>query len=203
MADAACAASFAALQMAVSELSSSGPTWVIMGQRGWTPSTTSSCTCASARRRRCRRAGDCRPFETSADGTMLGEGLGMVALKRLADAERDGDRVYAVLSAASGSVQRRPRESVGVRAGGVRAGGRVAPRVRERPATVPARRRAGRGARHRHRRPATPRGGSKALRTCLRRSGCRAHAVVRARFGEEPDRPYQGGRGRRGPCSRR
>src|SRR4029077_8871547 len=42
-------------------------------------------------------SGDCRPFSDKADGTMLGEGLGMVALKRLADAERDGDRIYAVI----------------------------------------------------------------------------------------------------------
>ncbi|SHH04218.1 type I polyketide synthase [Streptoalloteichus hindustanus] len=38
-----------------------------------------------------------RPFDANADGTLLGEGVGMVALKRLADAERDGDRVYAVI----------------------------------------------------------------------------------------------------------
>ena len=41
--------------------------------------------------------GDCRPFSDAADGTMLGEGVVMFALKRLADAERDGDRVYAVI----------------------------------------------------------------------------------------------------------
>lgn len=43
------------------------------------------------------RSGDCRPFSAQADGTMLGEGIGMVALKRLADAERDRNRIYAVL----------------------------------------------------------------------------------------------------------
>ncbi|TPW20593.1 MAG: polyketide-type polyunsaturated fatty acid synthase PfaA, partial [Elusimicrobia bacterium] len=41
--------------------------------------------------------GDSKPFDASGDGTILGEGLGMVVLKRLDDAERDGDRVYAVL----------------------------------------------------------------------------------------------------------
>ncbi len=41
--------------------------------------------------------GDCRPFSDEGDGTLLGEGLGMLALKRLEDAERDGDRVYAVI----------------------------------------------------------------------------------------------------------
>ncbi|MEO0421927.1 MAG: beta-ketoacyl synthase N-terminal-like domain-containing protein [Pseudomonadota bacterium] len=38
-----------------------------------------------------------RPFDARADGTLLGEGLGAVVLKRLDDARRDGDRVYAVV----------------------------------------------------------------------------------------------------------
>ena len=43
------------------------------------------------------RSGDARPFSADADGTVLGEGLGLIALKRLDDAERHGDRIYAVL----------------------------------------------------------------------------------------------------------
>ncbi|MGW0212292.1 beta-ketoacyl synthase N-terminal-like domain-containing protein, partial [Streptomyces sp. NPDC003233] len=38
-----------------------------------------------------------RPFHRGADGILIGEGTGVVVLKRLADAERDGDRVYAVI----------------------------------------------------------------------------------------------------------
>ena len=41
--------------------------------------------------------GDARPFDAEADGTILGEGLGVLVLKRLADARRDGDRIYAVI----------------------------------------------------------------------------------------------------------
>ncbi|SEE66623.1 Acyl transferase domain-containing protein [Streptomyces sp. 3213] len=38
-----------------------------------------------------------RPFHRDADGILIGEGTGVVVLKRLADAERDGDRIYAVV----------------------------------------------------------------------------------------------------------
>ncbi|MBT2403174.1 MULTISPECIES: type I polyketide synthase [unclassified Streptomyces] len=38
-----------------------------------------------------------RPFDRRADGTLLSEGTGVVLLKRLADAERNGDRIYAVI----------------------------------------------------------------------------------------------------------
>jgi len=45
------------------------------------------------------RSGQPRPFGRDADGLVPGEGVGVVVLKRRADAERDGDRVYAVLQA--------------------------------------------------------------------------------------------------------
>ena len=41
--------------------------------------------------------GGCRPFDVAADGTVPGSGVGAVVLKRLEDAERDGDRVRAVI----------------------------------------------------------------------------------------------------------
>ncbi|MCE9613359.1 MAG: polyketide synthase [Lentisphaerae bacterium] len=38
-----------------------------------------------------------RPFDQAADGTMLGEGTGILVLKRQRDAERDGNRIYAII----------------------------------------------------------------------------------------------------------
>jgi acyl transferase domain-containing protein len=43
------------------------------------------------------RSGRIRPFDKEADGTLLGAGLGVVVLKRRQDAERDNDRIYAIL----------------------------------------------------------------------------------------------------------
>jgi acyl transferase domain-containing protein/phosphopantetheinyl transferase len=43
------------------------------------------------------RTGSVRPFDQAADGTLPGEGVGVLVLKRLADAERADDRIYAVI----------------------------------------------------------------------------------------------------------
>jgi len=42
--------------------------------------------------------GECRPFDENNDGTFPASGIGAVILKRLEDAERDGDTIYAVVS---------------------------------------------------------------------------------------------------------
>ncbi|TKA01725.1 type I polyketide synthase [Actinacidiphila oryziradicis] len=93
--DAACASSFAALSAGVSELSLGRSDLVISG--GVDTSNDIGMFMCFAKTPALSPSGDCRPFSDAADGTMLGEGIAMYALKRLADAERDGDRVYAVI----------------------------------------------------------------------------------------------------------
>ncbi len=44
-----------------------------------------------------------RPYAEGADGFVMGEGAAIFVLKRLADAERDGDNIYAVLRGIGGS----------------------------------------------------------------------------------------------------
>ena len=60
------------------------------------------------------RTGRIAPFSKDADGTLLGQGCGIVVLKRRRDAEQDGNRIYAVLN------------SIGVASDG-RGGGLLAP----------------------------------------------------------------------------
>ncbi|WP_025688032.1 hybrid non-ribosomal peptide synthetase/type I polyketide synthase [Paenibacillus zanthoxyli] len=45
--------------------------------------------------------GYCRAFDAAAQGTVSGDGLGMVVLKSLEDALRDGDHIYAVIKGAA------------------------------------------------------------------------------------------------------
>jgi amino acid adenylation domain-containing protein len=43
------------------------------------------------------RDGHCRPFDADASGTIYGSGVGVVLLKRLDEAVKDGDKIYAVI----------------------------------------------------------------------------------------------------------
>ena len=93
--DAACGSSLAALNLAVRELRTGAADMVILGgvdtvQNPFTYLAFSKTQAFSPR-------GRCRPFDAGADGIVISEGVAAVILKRLADAERDGDRIYAVI----------------------------------------------------------------------------------------------------------
>ncbi|MCR6482421.1 polyketide synthase dehydratase domain-containing protein [Amycolatopsis sp. OK19-0408] len=94
--DAACASSLIAVDHAVSELASGRCDVVLAGGvhhchdiTFWSVFTQLGALSPTER---------IRPFHRDADGVLIGEGTGVVVLKRLADAERDGDRVYAVIT---------------------------------------------------------------------------------------------------------
>ena len=93
--DAACGSSLAAIHLAGLELSAGLSDMVITGGED-TFNDIFMYMCFS-KTPALSPTGDAKPFDADCDGTILGEGLGVLVLKRLADAERDGDRVYAVI----------------------------------------------------------------------------------------------------------
>ncbi len=99
--DAACASAFSAVSMAANELWLGQSDVVITGGVD-TMNDIFMFMCFS-KTPALSPSGDVKPFSDEADGTMLGEGMGMVALKRLEDAERDGDRIYAVITGVGSS----------------------------------------------------------------------------------------------------
>jgi len=93
--DAACAASLAAIRMAVSELASGRTNMMITGGVD-TDNSIFMYMCFS-KTPAFSKSQQARPFDAQSDGMVVGEGIGMMVMKRLADAERDGDRIYAVI----------------------------------------------------------------------------------------------------------
>ncbi|MFC0070170.1 beta-ketoacyl synthase N-terminal-like domain-containing protein, partial [Umezawaea endophytica] len=93
--DAACASSLAALDVACKELVGGTSDMVLCGAVDLHNSAHDYQMFASVHA--LSATGRCATFDSSADGIALGEGVACVVLKRLADAERDGDRVYAVI----------------------------------------------------------------------------------------------------------
>lgn len=99
--DAACASSLAALDLGCQELFSNRSDMVLLGgadlHNGINDFLMFSCTHALSRK------GYSASFDADSDGIALGEGIGVLVLKRLADAERDGNKIYAVIKGMGGS----------------------------------------------------------------------------------------------------
>jgi acyl transferase domain-containing protein len=99
--DAACASSLAAVYLAARELADHSSDMAIVGGVDTAQSPFGYMCFAKAQALSGR--GRCRTFDESADGIAISEGISMMVLKRLEDAERDGDRIYAVIKGVAGS----------------------------------------------------------------------------------------------------
>ncbi|MEC8192296.1 MAG: SDR family NAD(P)-dependent oxidoreductase [Myxococcota bacterium] len=92
--DAACASSMAAIQAAVKALQSNDIDMCVTGgadRSMGVPTYTKFCKIGAL------SPNHSAPFDRDANGFVMGEGAGVLVLKRLRDAHRDGDRVYAVI----------------------------------------------------------------------------------------------------------
>jgi acyl transferase domain-containing protein len=93
--DAACASSLVAVEMAARELRTGNCDLALAG--GVNSNTSPVLMMIFSQLGALSHRGQLSSFDKDADGTLLGEGVGMVVLKRLAEAERDGNHIYAVL----------------------------------------------------------------------------------------------------------
>ena len=107
--DAACASGLAAMNAAVDGLRHKAYDAVLTGgvdRNNGASSFVKFCKIGAL------SASGTRPFDAGADGFVMGEGAVIYVLKRLEDAERDGDRIYAVLlSPSAGRATARARAS--------------------------------------------------------------------------------------------
>jgi acyl transferase domain-containing protein/NAD(P)-dependent dehydrogenase (short-subunit alcohol dehydrogenase family)/acyl carrier protein len=93
--DAACASSLGALHLAALELAAGRSDMVVTG--GLDTFNSIFMYACFSKTPALAASGNARPFDAEGDGTILGEGLGVIVLKRLEDAERDHDKIYAVI----------------------------------------------------------------------------------------------------------
>ena len=93
--DAACASSLSAVHMAAMELQTGRTDMVLTG--GLDTFNDIFMYMCFSKTPALSPTGNSKPFSADGDGTILGEGLGIVVLKRLDDAERDGDKIYCVI----------------------------------------------------------------------------------------------------------
>ncbi|MDD2804878.1 MAG: SDR family NAD(P)-dependent oxidoreductase [Elusimicrobiales bacterium] len=99
--DAACGSSLGAVHMATLELAAGRSSMVVTG--GVDCFNDIFMYMCFSKTPALSPSGDAKSFDASADGTALGEGLGMMVMKRLEDAVKDGDRIYAVIKGVGSS----------------------------------------------------------------------------------------------------
>ncbi|MDN5498860.1 MAG: SDR family NAD(P)-dependent oxidoreductase [Shewanella sp.] len=99
--DAACAGSLAAMRMALTELTEGRSDMMITG--GVCTDNSPYMYMSFSKTPAFTTNEQIQPFDIDSKGMMIGEGISMVALKRLDDAERDGDRIYAVIKGVGAS----------------------------------------------------------------------------------------------------
>ncbi|MFE9422259.1 SDR family NAD(P)-dependent oxidoreductase [Kitasatospora sp. NPDC006697] len=93
--DTACSSSLVALHLAIRSLRSGETDCALSG--GVNVITAPAASVAVSRAHMLSPEGRCKTFSAEADGFVRAEGCGVLVLKRLSDAQRDGDRVLAVL----------------------------------------------------------------------------------------------------------
>ncbi|MEU8782763.1 SDR family NAD(P)-dependent oxidoreductase [Streptomyces sp. NPDC048637] len=116
--DAACAASLSAIRLAVAELVDGRADMMLTG--GVDTENTIFIYMCFSKVGALSKSDRISPFSDEADGTLLGEGIGMVALRRLDDALRDGNRIYAVIRGIGSSSDGRSKSIYAPRAEGQR-----------------------------------------------------------------------------------
>ncbi|MFP5504265.1 MAG: polyketide synthase, partial [Candidatus Sericytochromatia bacterium] len=94
--DAACASSLYAIKLAVEELRAGRADAMLTG--GVSRPDPLYTQMGFSQLRAVSATGTCSPFDQTGDGLVVGEGAGMFLLKRLEDAERDGDHIYGVIT---------------------------------------------------------------------------------------------------------
>jgi len=114
--DAACGSSLSAMHMAALELQAGRAKMVVTGGVD-TFNDIFMYTCFT-KTPALSKSGHAKPFDSTADGTTLGEGIGMVVLKRLSDAQKDGDTIHAILRGLGTSSDGRGKSIYAPSAGG-------------------------------------------------------------------------------------